>query len=76
MQVVEAIVCHPINAIGGLYVLIEGTQSEVYSIAASHLAMEIAEKEGWKSQGKATVGIPSRKGILVYTKAFWFHERK
>ncbi len=76
MRVVEAEECYPMNSIGGFYVLIEGSHREVYGIAAGRLAIGMAEKHGWKGHGKATEGIPCQKGVLIYTQAYWFHERK
>jgi len=76
MHVLEAKVSHPMNAMSGLYVLIEGTRNEVYSSAASELAIRTANEKGWKGEGSASVGIPCQKGVLTYTKAYWFHERK
>lgn len=75
MKVLEARVAHPLNARGGLYVLIEGTQTEVYKGAADRLAMETANRLGWKGNGGGTVGIPTRKGIDLYTRAYWFYEK-
>ncbi|MCY9668735.1 hypothetical protein M5X11_28070 [Paenibacillus alginolyticus] len=76
MRVMEASVSHPMNAMGGLYVLIQGTQEEIYGHAANDLAIRTANAQGWNGNGKSTVGIPSRKGVLPYTKAYWFHDRK
>lgn len=76
MRVEEAKECHPINAIGGFYVSIEGSNQDVYGMAAGQLAIRTAEEHGWKGHGKATVGMPCKKGVFTYTKAFWFHERK
>ncbi len=75
MRIVEAKVSHPINAMGGLYILIAGTHEEIYKGDAHRLAVEIADGNGWKGDGKATVGIPSREGVFEYTRAYWFHER-
>lgn len=76
MKVLEARVSHPANARGGLYVLIEGTQTEIYKGASDRLAVETANLQGWKGNGQATVGIPTRKGIDLYTRAYWFHEKR
>lgn len=76
MNVLEARIVHPINAIGGLYVFIEGTQTEIYKGASDRLAVETANSQGWKGNGRGTVGIPTRKGIDLYTRSYWFHERR
>lgn len=75
MRILEAKVSHPINAMGGLYVLIAGTQEEIYKGDANRLAVETANEKGWKGKGKASVGISSRQGVFEYTRAYWFHER-
>jgi hypothetical protein len=75
MKVLEAEVAYPINAIGGFYVLIEGTQKEIYKGASDCLAVETANRKGWKGNGRGTVGIPTHKGIDLYTRAYWFHEK-
>lgn len=75
MRIKEAIVSHPINAMGGLYVLIAGTHEEIYQGAAHRLAVQTANGKGWRGNGKATIGIPSREGVFEYTRAYWFHER-
>lgn len=46
MRVVEARECHPINAMGGLYVLVEGTRGEIYGEAANGLAIKTAMEHG------------------------------
>lgn len=76
MRVLEAGVCYPINAQGGLYVEIEGTQEEIYRGAADQLAIKTANEKGWNGNGKATVGMPVRKGVALYTRAYWFHEKR
>ncbi|MBN2981825.1 hypothetical protein [Cohnella algarum] len=75
MKVIEAKVSYPINARGGLYVLIEGTQTDVYKGASDRMAMETANRLGWKGDGQATIGIPAREGIDLYTRVYWFHEK-
>lgn len=76
LKVLEAGVAHPINARGGLYVLIEGTQEEIYKGASDRLAVSTANRQGWMGEGQATVGIPVRKGVDLYTRAYWFHEKQ
>lgn len=76
MKVLEAKVANPINARGGLYVLIEGTQAEIYKGASDRLAVETANRLGWKGNGQATIGIPTREGVDLYTRAYWFHEKR
>lgn len=76
MKVLEAEVARPMNARGGLYVLIEGTQAEIYKGASDRLAVETANRLGWKGDGQATIGIPTREGVDLYTRAYWFHEKR
>lgn len=76
MIVKEVGVHHPINAPGGLYVLIEGTADEIYKGAADKLAVETANRKGWNGNGRATIGMPSREGVNLYSRAYWFHERR
>ncbi|WP_080837587.1 hypothetical protein [Cohnella massiliensis] len=76
MKVLEAKEACPINARGGLYVLIEGTQAEIYKGEADRLAVATANRLGWNGNGKASVGIPSREGIDLYTRTYWFYEKQ
>ncbi|MFC0213867.1 hypothetical protein ACFFK0_15660 [Paenibacillus chartarius] len=76
MKVLEAKVAHPINAAGGLYVFIEGTQEEIYKGDADRLAVRTANEQGWNGDGQATIGMPARKGVNLYTRAYWFHEKR
>ncbi|MCD1261274.1 hypothetical protein B5M42_020955 [Paenibacillus athensensis] len=76
MRVIEAKVCYPINATGGLNVQIEGTSKEIYGGAADRFAVEIANAEGWNGNGRGSIGIPVRKGIDFYTRAYWFYEKR
>jgi hypothetical protein len=78
MRVLEANVCYPINAMGGLYIHIEGTSKEIYGngSAADLLAIKTANERGRKGNGKASVGMPCKTGVLTYTKSYWFHEQK
>lgn len=76
MKVCEAREVYPINAIGGLYVRIEGMQQEIYKGEADRLALETANQKGWKGNGRATIGIPTREGVHLYSRAYWFHERQ
>ncbi|MEB3102878.1 hypothetical protein [Ferviditalea candida] len=76
MKVIEARVAHPINAKGGLYVEIEGTQEEIYKGASDRLAVRTANRQGWEGSGQATIGMPVRKGVNLYTRAYWFHEKR
>lgn len=75
MRVIEAHFSNPMNAMGGLYVLIEGTKEEIFGKKADQLAMRTANEKGWNGYGKASSGFPVQKGLLTYTKAYWFYER-
>jgi trehalose utilization protein len=76
MRVLEVNVAHPINAIGGLYVEVEGSREEIYGGEANKLAMQTAYDKGWNGNGKASMGIPVKQGILLYTRSYWFHEKR
>ncbi|WP_420481870.1 hypothetical protein [Cohnella zeiphila] len=75
LRVKETGVHYPVNGQGGLYVLIEGSRQEIYKGKANRLAMETANQKGWKGSGQTTIGIPTREGIDLYTRAYWFHDR-
>ncbi|THF74380.1 hypothetical protein [Cohnella fermenti] len=75
MRVEESDVVYPTNGRGGLYILIEGTVQEVYKGASDRFAIDTANRRGWNGKGEATVGIPTRQGIDLYTRAYWFHEK-
>ncbi|MBB6732787.1 hypothetical protein [Cohnella zeiphila] len=75
MRVKEVGVHQRVNAQGGLYVQIEGTGQEIFYGSADRLAIETANERGWNGKGRSTVGVPSKKGIDLYTRSYWFHER-
>lgn len=76
MKVRETRVIYPINGRGGLYILIEGTQEDIYKGSADRTAIETANRNGWKGAGEASIGIPTRVGVQLYTRAYWFHEKQ
>lgn len=66
-------VCHPINAIGGLYMLVlreRGKPLKDYYPELKRLAAE----HGYDPEGQMTVGLPSSYGTGTVTNAVWFHD--
>jgi hypothetical protein len=76
MRIVEANICYPINSMGGLYVEIEGTREEIYDGESDRLAVQTANEKGWNGGGQAQIGIPVRQGVFLYTRSYWFHEKR
>lgn len=68
-------VVRPINAQGGLYMLVmypQGRQIREFYPEAKRLA----EAAGFNSNGATTEGFASRVGLDSLTTAIWFHDQR
>lgn len=74
MKIVGSCFAAPINASPGWYVMIEGTQKEIYSPEPKKLAMKEADKNGYYPT-VSEAGFPSYYNG-VYTKCFWFYHKR
>lgn len=67
-------VCHPMNAIGGLYMVLkysDGTPRDAIVSKAKHIA---AQHGGFDAEGRSTMGVPVRHSLDSVTIAVWFHD--
>jgi hypothetical protein len=68
-------VAHPINAPGGLYVVVRATGGHANGADVLAFAGEQARRAGYRPDGKTTMGFPSRRDPSTLTYAVWFHDR-
>lgn len=75
-RVLESEMRRPMNAPSGLYVLI-GYRDRAEVKATKDLAFKEAEKKGYKTGGGTwDTGLSTNEAIGLWTKAFWFYEKK
>src|SRR5699024_4028400 len=74
LKIRDCRVDYPAKSRGGLYVHLEGNRNQILKGAADRLAVETANRKGWKGSGQATIGHPMQETEDRFAKAYWFHE--